>query len=41
MPFDVARLADQVLIDPDAKEERIGDRWEQSPQVVLFLRHFG
>lgn len=41
MPFDVKKLADHVLIDPDANEERLGDRWAETPQVVLFLRHFG
>lgn len=41
MPFDVTKLADQVLIDPDANEERLGDRWKQDPALVLFLRHFG
>lgn len=34
-------LADQVLVDPDGKLERLGDRWAERPQVILFLRHFG
>ncbi len=41
LSFDVNKLADQVLIDPDGHEERLGDRWAERPQVVLFLRHFG
>jgi len=41
MPFDVTKLADHTLIDPDGNEERLGDRWKENPQVVLFLRHFG
>ena len=39
--LDVSALADQVLIDPDGGEHRLGDRWAQAPAVVLFLRHFG
>lgn len=41
MPFPVSELADQVLIDPDENEHRLGDRWSTAPQVILFLRHFG
>lgn len=41
MPFDVARLADQVLPDPDGSEQRLGDLWADRPHVLLFLRHFG
>ncbi|MGI9648230.1 MAG: hypothetical protein ACR2OI_06895 [Acidimicrobiia bacterium] len=41
MPFDVAALADQVLIDPDENPHRLGDLWVERPEVVLFLRHFG
>jgi hypothetical protein len=41
MTFDIEALADQVLVDPDGGEERLGDRWTTQPQVVLFLRHFG
>lgn len=41
MPFDVPKLAGHVLVDPDGNTERLGDRWKQDPQVVLFLRHFG
>lgn len=41
MPFDVDELAEKVLIDPDEAEHRLGDRWAESPRVILFLRHFG
>ncbi len=41
MSFDVKLLADQVLVDPHGTGERLGDRWSDDPQVVLFLRHFG
>ena len=41
MPFDTTRLADQVLVDPDGNEHRLGDTWSDRPQVLLFLRHFG
>ncbi len=41
MPFDVAALADQILIDPDEVPHRLGDRWSDQIQVILFLRHFG
>jgi hypothetical protein len=41
MTFDIEALADQVLIDPEGAEERLGDRWATQPQVILFLRHFG
>lgn len=41
MPFDVAKLADQVVVDPDGAEQRLGDLWKSSPHVLLFLRHFG
>lgn len=41
MPFDVQQLADHTLVDSDSNEERLGDRWADDPQVVLFLRHFG
>ncbi|MGI9641476.1 MAG: hypothetical protein ACR2N9_01700 [Acidimicrobiia bacterium] len=41
MPFDAAQLADEVLIDPDGSPQRLGDLWQDHPQVLLFLRHFG
>lgn len=41
MPFDVTALGNQVLIDPDEGEHRLGDRWADQTQVILFLRHFG
>jgi hypothetical protein len=41
MKFDVKALADQVLIDPDGEDHRLGDLWADQPQVILFLRHFG
>jgi peroxiredoxin len=41
MPFDVAALADHVVVDPDGDPTRLGDLWAEQPQVVLFLRHFG
>lgn len=41
MPFDASRLADEVLVDPDGAEQRLGDLWRDQPQVLLFLRHFG
>ena len=41
MSFDVAQLADHVLVDSDANEHRLGDRWADQRALVLFLRHFG
>ncbi len=41
MPFDAAQLADEVLVDADGAEHRLGDLWRDQPQVLLFLRHFG
>ena len=41
MSFAVATLADLELVDPDGRPQRLGDRWAESPRVVLFLRHFG
>ena len=41
MPFDVAKLADTSLIDPDGEPHRLGDLWQERPAVLLFLRHFG
>jgi hypothetical protein len=41
MTLDVKRLGEEVLIDPDEGEHRVGDRWVDSPRVILFLRHFG
>jgi hypothetical protein len=41
VPFDTAKLADVVLIDPDEIEHRLGDLWAEEPHVLLFLRHFG
>lgn len=41
MTFDVAKLADTSLIDPDGEPHRLGDLWQERPTVLLFLRHFG
>jgi len=41
MTFDASALADKILVDPDGGEHRLGDRWNDQRQVVLFLRHFG
>ena len=41
MPFDTEQFADQILVDPDGAEQRLGDLWTDQPQVLLFLRHFG
>jgi hypothetical protein len=41
MTFDVAALADTVVIDPDENPVRLGDLWAERTQVILFLRHFG
>lgn len=41
MGFDVARLAETSLIDPDGEPHRLGDLWQERPAVLLFLRHFG
>lgn len=41
LSFDVDELADQVLIGPDGREQRLGDLWADQIRVVLFLRHFG
>lgn len=41
MSFDVAALADTVLIDPDENPQRLGELWADRPAVLLFLRHFG
>jgi hypothetical protein len=39
--MDVKALADQILSDPEGAEHRLGDRWADHRQLVLFLRHFG
>jgi hypothetical protein len=36
-----ARLAGIVLSDPDGSTVRLGDLWERSPAVLVFLRHYG
>jgi hypothetical protein len=41
MPFDAQQLADEILVDSDGTEQRLGDLWKEQPQVLLFLRHFG
>jgi len=41
MPFDTRELAEEILVDPDGTEQRLGDLWAEQPQVLLFLRHFG
>jgi hypothetical protein len=41
MSFDVAKLADHQLVDPDGELHRFGDRWSEQRALVLFLRHFG
>lgn len=41
MPFDVAALADEVLIDSEGGQVRLGDLWADRTEVILFLRHFG
>jgi hypothetical protein len=41
MKIDINALAEQVLVDPDGDEHRLGDLWADRPQVILFLRHFG
>lgn len=41
MPFDTHALADEILVDSDGTEQRLGDLWIDDPQVLLFLRHFG
>lgn len=41
MTFDTTQLANQVLVDADGAEQRLGDLWAEHPQVLLFLRHFG
>ncbi|MEX1037365.1 MAG: hypothetical protein WDZ96_00750 [Acidimicrobiia bacterium] len=41
MAFDVTALGEMQLVDPDGSEQRLGDRWQANPRVILFLRHFG
>lgn len=41
MPFDVAALAEEVLIDSEGSPVRLGDLWADRTEVILFLRHFG
>ncbi|MEX2622732.1 MAG: hypothetical protein WD651_03310 [Acidimicrobiia bacterium] len=41
MPFDVAALADETLVDPEGNPHRLGERWATQTQLILFLRHFG
>lgn len=41
MTFDPEALANQILVDPEGAEHRLGDRWADQNHVVLFLRHFG
>jgi len=35
------RLANVVLPEAGGSEVRLGSLWEQSPAVVVFLRHYG
>jgi hypothetical protein len=42
MPHSLSEaLAGIVLADADGRELRLGSLWEQSPAVVMFLRHYG
>jgi hypothetical protein len=34
-------LARITLPDADGNEVRLGSLWEESPAVVVFLRHYG
>ena len=36
-----AQLADIALPDPDGNEIRLGSLWEETPAVLVFLRHYG
>jgi hypothetical protein len=36
-----ARLANVVLPEAGGGEIRLGALWEESPAVVVFLRHYG
>jgi hypothetical protein len=39
--MDANALADLVLTSADGSAQRLGDRWQHQPVVVVFLRHFG
>lgn len=34
-------LSDLQLPDPDGNDFRLGDFWQETPAVVVFLRHYG
>ena len=36
-----AALADIVLPDTEEREIRLGSLWQESPAVLVFLRHYG
>jgi len=36
-----SRLANVVLPEAAGGEVRLGSLWEQSPAVIVFLRHYG
>jgi hypothetical protein len=39
--MDLAALADVKLADSNGASHRLGDVWDKTPTVLVFLRHFG
>jgi hypothetical protein len=39
--MDLATLADTSLSDAEGNMHRLGDTWDNTPVVLVFLRHFG
>ena len=40
-PTDAGDLAEIRLRDPDGREVRLGDLWDERPAVLVWLRHYG
>ena len=40
-PMDIGTLEGLSLPDPTGTRHRLGDLWEGTPVVLVFLRHFG
>jgi hypothetical protein len=39
--MDLAALSDVELADSNGISHRLGDIWDKTPTVLVFLRHFG
>ena len=40
-PADASELAQVPVRDPDDREIRLGELWDDVPAVLVFLRHYG